>query len=615
MSADRPSRVPLHRKEYAMRLTAQLRTRFALAAAAGTVMATTAVVLTAHAAAAGCSVSYTIASQWPGGFTANMSVTNLGDPINGWTLTWSFPAAQQITQAWNTSATQSGSSVTARNLSYNATIATGASTSLGFNGSWTGSNPVPASFTLNGVLCTGGLTGSPTPSSPRPSSPSPSRSASSSPSASPSSSSPSPSPSTSTSPSTGDWWTYHRNNSRDGNATDLAALSTLSVAWRAALDGAVYGQPLVVGGRILAATENDTVYALNPSTGAVVWSQHVGTPEALSDLPCGNISPLGITSTMVYDPATNRVFAVAETTGGAHTLVGINATSGAVEVRTAVEPPLGTVKAHQQRGALTLVNGRLYIPYGGLLGDCGQYIGSVVSVTTAGAGRLTYAVPTTREAGIWGTGGAAVDGSHLLFAVGNGESTSGAYDGSDSVLALTADLQRTDFFAPTDWATQNARDEDLGSMVPALVGQYVYADGKAGVGYVLRHDNLGGIGGQVSTLNNGCFAFGTSAVAGNTVYLPCTTGPRAVTIAADGTATELWRAPSSVGAEGSPSIGGGAIWVVDYNGGTLFALDPATGAARAQVAVGAAPHFVSPTLSGNRAYVGTNAGVTAVNGA
>ncbi len=69
-----------------MRLSAQLRTRLALAAAAGTVMATTAAVLTAHAATAGCSVSYTITSQWPGGFTANMSVTNLGDPINGWTL-------------------------------------------------------------------------------------------------------------------------------------------------------------------------------------------------------------------------------------------------------------------------------------------------------------------------------------------------------------------------------------------------------------------------------------------------------------------------------------------------------------------------------------------------
>jgi len=406
-----------------------------------------------------------------------------------------------VTQAWNATVSQSGSQVTARNVGYNGSIGANASVAFGFNGSWTGSNPAPSSFALNGAACTGGVTGTPT-SSPT--------------------SSPTPSAST---PAGDDWPTYHRDNARDGNATNLAPLSPLSVAWTAPLDGAVYGQPLVVGGRIFAATENDTVYALNPDTGAVLWSAHVGQPEPLSDLPCGNINPLGITSTMVYDPATNRVFALAETTGGAHTLVGVNAGTGVVEVRTAVEPPLGDPKAHQQRGALTLLNGRVYIGYGGLFGDCGQYIGSVVSVTTAGAGKLSYAVPTTREAGIWGTAGGVVDGDHLLYAVGNGESTS-TYDGSDSVLALSADLQRTDFFAPSDWATQNAGDADLGSMSPALVGQYVYADGKAGIGYVLRHDHLGGVGGQVSQLANGCQAFGGSAVSGSTVYLPCTTGPR-----------------------------------------------------------------------------------------
>jgi outer membrane protein assembly factor BamB len=428
---------------------------------------------------------------------------------------------------------------------------------------------------------------------------------------------PTPTPTLSpTSPPTGtdDWPTYHRDNARDGNATGLAPLSTLSVAWTAALDGAVYGQPLVVGGRIFAATENDTVYALSPDTGVVLWSAHVGQPEPLSDLPCGNINPLGVTSTMVYDPATNRLFALAETTGGAHTLFGINAATGATEVRAAAEPPLGTPKAHQQRGALTLLNGRVYIGYGGLLGDCSDYIGSVVSLTTAGTGKLSYAIPTSREAGIWGTAGGVADGNQLLYAVGNGESTT-TYDGSDSVIALSPDLQRTDFFAPSDWATQNAGDADLGSMSPALVGQFVYADGKAGIGYVLRPGNLGGIGGQVSQLNNGCDAFGGSAVAGNTIYLPCTTGPRAVTIGADGTARELWRASINVPAEGSPVIGGGAVWFVDYSGGVLYALDPDTGAVRTQIRVGQSPNFASPTLSGNRAYVGTRAGVTAVGGA
>jgi polyvinyl alcohol dehydrogenase (cytochrome) len=587
-----------------MRSCLRPRTRFAAATVAGVLVTGFGVTLSAQAATVGCTVRYAITSQWPGGFGANVSITNLGDPVNGWTLVWSYAAGQKVTQAWNATVSQSGAQVTARNLAYNSGIATNASVAFGFNGSWTGTNPAPASFTLNGVACTGGVTGSPSPTSPSPTSPSPT---------SPSPTSPSPTP---TPPSGGadDWPTYHRDNARDGNATNLAPLSTLSVAWSASLDGAVYGQPLVVNGRIFAATENDTVYALNPDTGAVVWSAHAGQPEPLSDLPCGDIDPLGITSTMVYDPATNRVFALAETTGGAHTLLGINAATGAVEVKAAVEPPLGDPKAHQQRGALTLLDGRVYIGYGGLFGDCGQYIGSVVSVTTGGASKQSYAVPTSREAGIWGTAGGVVDGDHLLYAVGNGASTT-TYDGSDSTLALSPDLQRTDFFAPSDWATQNAGDEDLGSMTPALVGQYIYADGKAGVGYVLSRTNLGGIGGQVSELDNGCDAFGASAVSGNTVYLPCTTGPRAVTIAADGTARELWRASVNVPAEGSPVIGGGAVWVVDYFGGVLYALDPSTGAALTQVRIGHAPNFASPTLSGNRAYIGTSAGVTAVNGA
>jgi outer membrane protein assembly factor BamB len=414
----------------------------------------------------------------------------------------------------------------------------------------------------------------------------------------------------------GDWPTYHLDNTRDGNQTKLDPLSTLSVDWTATLDGAVYGQPLLVGGRVFAATENDTVYALNRSTGAVLWSAHLGSPEPSSALPCGDINPLGITSTMVYDPATNRMFALAETLGGTHTLYGINATTGAVEVQTPVDPPLGTAIAYQQRGALTLLNGRVYIPYGGLYGDCGSYIGQVVSLATDGTGMQSYAVPTTREAGIWGTGGGVVEGTDLLYTVGNGaaDTAGAAYDGSDSVIDLTPALQRADYFAPTDWATQNSGDADLGSMSPALVGGYIYADGKAGIGYVLRPGQLGGVGGQIAELDNNCEAFGTSAVVGNTIYLPCATGPQAVTVGADGTPQLLWK--STLAAEGSPTVGGGAVWAVNYFAGELYALDPATGAAKAQISLGGpTPNFVSPTLSGNQAFVGTNTGVVAVGGA
>src|SRR5207302_7019154 len=101
--------------------------------------------------------------------------------------------------------------------------------------------------------------------------------------------------------------------------------------------------------------------------------------------PCGTTDPLGITSTMVYDPASNLLFALAERTGAQHVLVSINATSGQVREQRPAEPPMGDRIAHQQRAALNLVGDRVYIAYGGLAGDCAQYIGSVVALPTTGA--------------------------------------------------------------------------------------------------------------------------------------------------------------------------------------------------------------------------------------
>ncbi|MEU9837398.1 cellulose-binding domain-containing protein, partial [Streptosporangium sp. NPDC048047] len=125
-------------------------------------------------AAAGCRVDYTVTNQWPGGFGASVNITNLGDPINGWKLTWSFSAGQTITQLWSGSHTQSGSQVTVSNVDYNGSLPTGGSANFGFNGASTGSNPAPTSFALNGVTCTGGVTSSPSPSTSPSTGPSPS---------------------------------------------------------------------------------------------------------------------------------------------------------------------------------------------------------------------------------------------------------------------------------------------------------------------------------------------------------------------------------------------------------------------------------------------------------
>ncbi|GIM95383.1 cellulose binding domain-containing protein [Paractinoplanes toevensis] len=107
-------------------------------------------------AAAGCQVKYTVSNSWPGGFGAAVDVTNLGDPIDGWTLTYAFPGDQTISQLWNGVVTQSGANVSVKDAGYNAALATNGTTSFGFNA--TGSGATPASFSLNGTACTGGTT-------------------------------------------------------------------------------------------------------------------------------------------------------------------------------------------------------------------------------------------------------------------------------------------------------------------------------------------------------------------------------------------------------------------------------------------------------------------------
>jgi outer membrane protein assembly factor BamB len=410
----------------------------------------------------------------------------------------------------------------------------------------------------------------------------------------------------------GDWPTYHHDNACTGVAGQLAPLGTLRRAWQTRLDGAVYGQPLVIGDRVIAATEHNTVYALAAADGHVLWSASLGEPVPGSELPCGNIDPLGITGTAAYDQNSGLVFVVAETQGGRHTLAGVDLASGAVLLRRALPPPQGEEIAHQQRAALTVLDGWVYVAYGGLFGDCGNYLGSVLAAPTTGTGPLrSYTVPTPRQGAIWAPGGAVVHHGRLLYGVGNGESTQD-YDHSDSVLALSPQLTLADSFSPTQWAADNAADLDLGSMSPTVVGDRVLTVGKRGVGYLLDANRLGGIGGQLSAQPI-CPAFGGSAVTGSTVYLPCTDSTRAVDVDPAGGLRLRWTA--SVPADGSPVVGGGAVWVTDTDHGILYALDPATGTPRAQINVGDLPHFASPTLAGDRAYLGTTHSVVAINGA
>ena len=111
------------------------------------------------AAAAGCKVVYTVQSQWSGGFTADVAITNLGSAVTSWTLEFAFPdAGQRVSNGWSATWTQSGARVSAASMSWNGSLGSGAATSIGFVGASGATNPVPASFSLNGTTCTGSVT-------------------------------------------------------------------------------------------------------------------------------------------------------------------------------------------------------------------------------------------------------------------------------------------------------------------------------------------------------------------------------------------------------------------------------------------------------------------------
>jgi polyvinyl alcohol dehydrogenase (cytochrome) len=417
------------------------------------------------------------------------------------------------------------------------------------------------------------------------------------------------------------WPTFNRTLSRGGVAPGVRPTGKLAIAWRARLDGAVYGQPLVVGGLVIAATEHDSVYALRTSTGQVAWHATLGTPVPLGSLPCGNIDPLGITGTPAYDRAAGRVYAVAETTGFRHVLFGLSVASGAVTFRRYIPAPDGHQRNDQQRPALAIAHGRAYVEFGGLFGDCGQYRGSVAAVPLTGNGPIaSFVVPTAREGAIWGTAGPVFGrGGDFYASAGNGAQTDPGkpFDGSDSVNELTPGLHRARYFAPRGWAADNASDADLGSTQPALTADgSMLIVGKSGTGYLLRAGHLGGIGSQLAQARV-CPSFGAAAVSGDVVYEPCRFGSGLAAVkvsAARRQARVLWRGPAA--AHGSPVIGGGAVWVTDWPGGTLYALSPATGRVLRQLSLGARlPNMSSLSLAGSHAYLGTMNGVIAVAGA
>jgi PQQ-like domain len=223
-------------------------------------------------------------------------------------------------------------------------------------------------------------------------------------------------------------------------------------------------------------------------------------------------------------------------------------------------------------------------------------------------------VPTAREGAVWGTAGPVTGpGGTLYVSVGNGSVTSTKFDGSDSVTALSPDLHQVGIFAPSSWYADSQHDLDLGSTQPVLLDSgMLLADGKSGTAYLISAAHLGGVGGQVAQAPV-CPAYGGAAVQGSTVYEPCEQGGMAAISTAGNKIRVLWRGPAN--AWGSPVTGGGAVWVPDWTSGTLYQLNPATGAVRHALSLGTSlPHFSSMSMVGSHAFLGTMQGVVAVAG-
>jgi outer membrane protein assembly factor BamB len=411
------------------------------------------------------------------------------------------------------------------------------------------------------------------------------------------------------------WATYHRTNDRSGHVA-RAPRGPLRHGWTRSLRGAVYGEPLVLGSTLVVATTENYVYGLDARTGVPRWRRHLGTPQPLSGLPCGNVDPLGVISTPAYSGRTGSVYVAAETRGGTHRLWALTPRTGAVRWHRGLDTQRDRNRlAEQQRSALSVVDDRVVTTFGGLAGDCDDYVGYATSVPANGRGATTsYAVPTAREGGMWSpAGGVQGTNGSLYVASGNGAELRGSWDRSDSVTELVPrTMRRLSVFAPSTWQDDNVRDLDLGSSSPAVVrpvDRMVIA-GKRGVVYLLRPD-LGGIGSEVASLS-GCTAFGGAAVSGTTVLMPCK-GETSIRALRVGASSLSWSWTRS-GVYGSPVIAGTHVYAADEGSGDLVVLRLSDGAIVQRRHVGELAHFPSQVVSGDWVFVPTMHGVSAFRG-
>ena len=431
----------------------------------------------------------------------------------------------------------------------------------------------------------------------------------------------------------GSWPTYHRDNARTGNDPTLPPVISVTAGWtRTGLDGEVYASPLVHGGKVYTATLNNTVYALNQTDGTIEWSSHLGTPQA-SGWVCGNVAPMGILGTPVIDTVANRIYAVAEIAGSPpiYHLFGLDLGTGVTVLNTVISPSGFDWKIQQERGALALANGYVYVPFGGRAGDCFDgstpYYGWVVGVPTDGiSSQNVFKTPSGAES-VWSPGGVLVDDvSHnVFFATGNAIPCSGSTL-SDAIVRVNPTLGSTTFFEPNDWQSNWCNpDSDLGSATPVLISPtLMFTAGKHGGGFLLDPTNLGGVDDQLFptpkpaaySQADVCFGdtsaatYGSFAYKAPFIYLECE-GQGLVALNTN-TSTPSFSpcnaacaAPNwHVGAGklyGAPFVAAGAVWVAGNTGLTAYRAN--TGALVYQSASFGVNRFMTPAEAGGQVFV------------
>ncbi len=455
----------------------------------------------------------------------------------------------------------------------------------------------------------------------------------------------------------GAWPVYHHDDAHTGFDSTLAGVTSASTGWTSlALDQTVYAEPLVYQGIVYAATLNNTVYALNQSDGSVVWSNHIRAPET-TGWSCGNVSPQGILGTPVIDATGGRIYVVTlDTTDDLYRLEGLNLLTGVVELSTVITTLALTGfdwTIEQERGALALRNGYVYVPFGGRAGDCGAYHGYVFAVPTNGGASLSPYITPGQGAGFWAAGGVVVDDSTGKVFETSGNGTSGGcnanLDGTpafenDAVVRLSATVAHEDSFIPQDWRSSwCTNDEDLGSASMFLISPTLaFQSGKWGTGFLVNPQSLGGMDGQLyptpkpATYSevDVCFGshhdanFGSYAYASPFVYVSCEHNSRdnirggLVGLQVDTVAHTFSNCDATCGAPswhtadisfGPPIVAGGAVWVVDINGGGLYGFNASTGAQIYHSAGFGVTHFTTPSEAGGQIFVGSGSLVRSFN--